>query len=234
MAFSLSKIHQVFPFIVKDDACLISYSQLGEDIIVFHVLANILKRECYDDGYYVDVGAYHPRKISNTKCLSILGWRGINIDAREEAVEIFRKERPNDINLCCGVSTNNEESHFFEFSDRGISTLSEKVADEWQKNGSTLLGRTTISVRSINSILEEHLPEGQQIDYMNIDLEGLDSDVVKSLDLSKYRPAVLTVELHEADILSLGCNPAVKHLTENDYTLISFNVVTCVFADNHM
>lgn len=234
MPFTLKSL-QVMPAgnylaMMSDEAAKITYSQMGEDIIVQHLLTRVFHK--MDRGFYVDVGAFHPRLFSNTKFLHMVGWRGLNIDASKEAIMRFDLERPGDINVCCGVAPTEGEATFYEFEGGAASTISSEQARIWQGNlGWKLIGESNIRVRPLNSLLEEFLPAGQTIDYLNVDLEGLDGDVIRSLDLSRYRPMVLTIELHDVDKVALAQNEAVSYVISHGYTLQSVNLVTLVFSD---
>jgi hypothetical protein len=72
-----------------------SYSQEGEDRVLAHVL-DIGRR---DPGFYVDVGAHHPQRFSNTYAFYLAGWRGLNIEPRPGSLSLFQRLRPRDINL---------------------------------------------------------------------------------------------------------------------------------------
>src|SRR5690554_6253894 len=76
-----------------------SYSQEGEDILLEKLF------EGKNDGFYVDVGAHHPRRFSNTYLLYRRGWRGINIDAMPGSMAEFRRLRGRDINLEIPISS---------------------------------------------------------------------------------------------------------------------------------
>lgn len=77
----------------------VSYSQNGEDILLEAIFYKQQK------GFYVDVGAHHPIKYSNTFLLYKRGWRGINIDAMPGSMKTFAKYRKGDINIECGVGS---------------------------------------------------------------------------------------------------------------------------------
>ena len=78
----------------------ISYSLQGEDMVLKELFAD------KNQGFYVDVGAHHPFRFSNTYLFYKKGWRGINIDAMPRSMELFDKFRPRDINIECGVASN--------------------------------------------------------------------------------------------------------------------------------
>jgi len=215
--------------IIGDGAAKFTYSQLGEDVVLHYLLTNHL--DSPGSGFFVDAGAFHPRLFSNTQFLKLVGWRGINIDASEEAIALFNAERPEDINICCAVGPTEGELTFFKFAGGAASTCSAEQAQIWQqKMGWQLLGTSRVRVRPLNDIVAEHLPTGQAIDYLNIDLEGLDGAVLRSFDFARYRPKLLTVEMHEADKLALRDDENVAFLLRHGYRLVAINVVTFVFV----
>lgn len=215
---------------VRDPHTLISYSQFGEDTLVLDILVSDIQRT--HGGFYVDLGAFHPRYLSTTRILKLLNWTGINIDANEDVISLFNAERPEDINLCCGVAASEGELVFHKFEGGAINTFSTDMAEYQYKNsGAKIVSTNVISVRTINQILEEKLPEGRSIDYMNIDLEGFDRAVLESLDLVRFRPAVISIELFGVDILHLMNDPTVSYLSINNYKLAAVARDTYIFFD---
>ena len=86
-----------------------SWSQFGEDLVIRSALQ---KAGLWDKPMvYVDVGAFHPIKYSNTLLLNGVGWKGINIDPNPATVELFNAQRPDDLNLWCGVSNEPGKGH---------------------------------------------------------------------------------------------------------------------------
>lgn len=214
--------------LINDESAKLTYSQLGEDVILFHLLMNNVRK--LGNGFYADFGAYHPRRFSNTRILSLLGWRGINVDPSEDAIALFQAERPGDINVCCGAAGVEGTLTYHRFEDGAASTFSKAVADEWRTaNGWRLVETRQVTVRPINDILAEHVPPGVAIDYMNIDVEGMDRELVESLDFARFSPSVLAVEMHDADKLNLSADPTVAHLLAQDYGLEAVCGVTFVF-----
>jgi hypothetical protein len=218
----------VYLDLLRDRTLNMSYSQLGEDIIILHLLMNNVRKP--HGGFYVDIGAFHPRELSNTRLLNFLGWRGLNVDASEESIAAFTAERPNDINVCTGVGQTEGQSTYYRFAGGAASTFSEKVAETWkEKHGWNVVETRTLNIKPINDLLKEHLPEGQEIDYMNIDVEGLDRLLVDSLNFDLYKPSIISVELHDADTMNLGVDRTVQRLASNGYKLMSINLVTYIF-----
>lgn len=190
------------------------YSQNGEDVILASIFAKDYK------GFYVDVGAHHPYRISNTALLHEQGWTGINIDANPDTIELFKKIRPNDINLLAGVSNTAQELTYHKFSDPAVNTFSAEEAERWKyKKWLKYLGTTKISTSKLSSILSENIPAAQKIDVLNVDVEGLDLEVLQSNDWNLYSPKIVVVEVHTFDLESPENSPVYYFLKQKGYKL---------------
>ena len=234
MPFPLHQIAQEAPALIQklteDKNTRVTFSQLGEDIITRHLLSCHLPP--VQGGFYVDVGAHHPRTISNTYHLWLSGWRGLNIDADPHNIEAFRAERPNDINVCCGVGNEETVMTFYEFEGRQVSTFSESHAILWEKtHGLRIISKKRIRVRPLESILNEFLPDNQEIKYLNIDVEEMDHQVITSFDIERWRPALITIEINHIDRFEAGQNRTVAYLRGYDYLLVGGALSSHVFID---
>ncbi len=173
-----------------------SYSQEGEDMVLRRIF------DGQQRGFYVDVGAHHPKRFSNTYLFYKLGWRGINIEPNPESMEQFRRYRARDINVDCGVSDIAGELSYVMFDDAALNTFDPVLADE--RNRTTpyrIVARKTVKVRRLDAILGEKLPANTQIDFLTVDAEGHDLAVLKSNDWKRYRPRWVLVEsLGEQDL----------------------------------
>lgn len=177
------------------------YSQFGEDVI----LSKILKEK---DGFYVDVGAYHPKHFSNTYLLFQRGWKGINIDPNPLTIKLFNKYRKKDVNLQIGISRDSEQKTFYLFSHSNWNTFSKEKAAEWKKKPEVhYLGEQSTHCLPLREVLDKYLPANTKIGLLNIDAEGLDREVLESNNWTKYRPRVLVIEC-------VNFNPA--HPEQND------------------
>lgn len=166
-----------------------SYSQEGEDLILQRIF------EGKKQGFYIDVGAHHPFRFSNTYLFYKRGWSGINLDAMPNSMKIFKKYRPGDTNLEIPVGKDEEKLKYYIFNEPALNTFDEsRIEGILQKPEYSLLDKIEIQIRSLKSILDEYLPKGQCIDFMSVDVEGLDFEVLKSNDWEKYRPKILLVE----------------------------------------
>lgn len=199
------------------------YSQNGEDII----LQRLINKK---DGFYVDVGAHHPTRFSNTHALYCKGWRGINIDAMPGSMALFNEVRPLDINIEIGVSEQREPMTFFSFNEPALNTFSKEAADEKGKiAGYRVLNTVQVNTMPLREILDERLPPNVTIDYLNIDAEGLDLKVLKSNNWTKYQPTVVTVESSSTNV-SLYKDEIYIFMTEHGYYLQSILFNTLVFV----
>ncbi|MCX7049578.1 MAG: FkbM family methyltransferase [Candidatus Sumerlaeota bacterium] len=211
------------------------YSQEGEDLIIQRLFSKKMK------GFYVDVGAHHPKRFSNTYLLYLRGWRGINIDATPDSMEIFRKLRPADINLEMGISDKEGTSDFYEFFEPALNTFDPDLAKENQSLGYPVKRITPITLSSLNKILATHAPGNISIDLLSMDIEGLDSAVLKSLDMASHRPQVMIIEhrSQKCDIESILSSETSQFLKKNNYIFFSKFYFSCIwvthdfFEQNH-
>ncbi len=176
-----------------------SYSQCGEDLIVQYIfsLRGITKPS------YLDIGANHPFFISNTALLYEQGCRGINIEANPQLIESFTVYRPDDINLNIGISNKDEELDFYIMADNTLSTFSKNECDTMVSNGKTLAEIKKIKLTNLESILENHF-NNKFPDFMSIDAEGMDLQILQSINFEKSSPKIICVEAAEYSAVGAG------------------------------
>lgn len=164
----------------------IYYSQFGEDVFLDQLFQYKPK------GFYVDVGAFHPYNMSNTCVFYNRGWRGINIEPNPNSFKAFRKHRPLDININLAIDTSEREVLF-----NCLEELS-GIDDESYlfQNRKTRIKQCRVKTAPLNKILREHVPSGTIIDFMSIDCEGHDIEVLLSNDWTAFRPRAILVEDH--------------------------------------
>jgi FkbM family methyltransferase len=165
---------------------LISYAQNFEDVMLARVFAG------RDNGFYVDVGAGDPVNLSVTKWFYDLGWSGLNIEPNRQLFDRLAADRPRDINLDCGAGAAASEAQFFEPDVGELSSFDSRVQEKAQSTG--VPGSTrTVAVAPLTDLLKLHCP-GRAIDFLKIDVEGWEAEVLKGLDLRQYRPIVILIE----------------------------------------
>jgi len=191
------------------------YSQEGEDIILSEFFPN------KTDGFYVDVGAHHPMRFSNTHMFYKKGWRGINIDAMPGSMKAFERKRPRDINLEIGVSGKEGEMTFYMFDDPALNGFSMEISKDRDKNSNfEIIEERKIKTYPLSKILNKYLPKDQKIDFMSIDVEGLDMMVLESNDWKRYSPRYLLVECIGDTVEDIMQDKIYRFLSEKGYKIV--------------
>jgi FkbM family methyltransferase len=193
-----------------------SYSQEGEDLV--------LKRafEGRPSGFYVDVGAHHPMRFSNTYIFYRSGWRGINIDATPGSMEAFRRERPLDINIEVAISDRPEVLRYFTFHEGALNTFSEELARSRQvDSGYTLKGIVDVRAEPLADVLDRYLPPGQVIDFLTVDVEGWDLRALQSSNWDRFRPEIVVAEALRLELEEILTGELAGYLRSKGYRLFA-------------
>lgn len=164
-----------------------SFSQLNEDVIIDWLTGHKEK------GTYIDIGAYNPEKISNTKLFYDRGWRGINIEPDPEAYKLFLEKRPEDININTAIGEG-EKEYFGEPGEHAGNTFVPEIA---QARGHTESRK--IILTPLRDIFKKN--NMNHVDFMSIDVEGFENDVLKSNDWNTYKADIICLEGYRYDYL---------------------------------
>lgn len=202
-----------------------SWSQEGED----RILSRFIGHQA--DGFYVDVGAHHPKRFSNTYLFYQRGWRGVNIDAMPGSMAEFRRLRPRDINLEFGVGPREDSLTYYMFTDPALNGFSEELSQSRHAadTSARLVETRTVRVRPLGDLLGEHVEAGRIIDFMSVDVEGLDLDVLRSNDWSRFRPKFILVEVLGNTWETLGASEIARFLSDIGYDIVAKCVNTVFF-----
>jgi FkbM family methyltransferase len=167
-----------------------SFSQSGEDLIVRFIFDLIgIKTPTY-----MDIGAHHPFYLNNTAILYETGSHGVNIEPNPQLYPAFLKSRKNDVNLNYGVGTKSGELMFNILNPPTLSTFSDEEADKMVKEHKfKVIKRVPVKIETIENIVKEHLG-GRFPDFLNIDAEGLDEIIIKSIEFNMGKPVVICLE----------------------------------------
>jgi FkbM family methyltransferase len=228
VAFQVACFPEQFYLYPKDKYLYhnLSYSQEGEDMM----LARFFSEQT--QGFYVDVGAHHPQRFSNTYYFYLKGWRGINLDAMPGSMESFNKLRPDDINLEFPISDNNQTLTYYKFNEPALNGFCERTAHE--RDGLRhykIMEQEKLQSYTLAEILDKYLPLNQEIDFLSIDVEGLDYQVLKSNDWQKYRPKVVLVEdLNLYSLNKIDESKIAVFMDQQDYQLYAKSVCTLIFT----
>ena len=223
---SMSEEHRKFLELAQTGHLHVHFSQWGEDVILWHFFRN--RR----NGFYVDVGAHHPYSLSNTAALHHFnGWSGINIEPDQRLFERFLIARPHDINLCCGVDAENGFKEIAIFEDGAVNSFDKEAVDiQITHAGKKLNEWRSVPIRTLKSILDEHLPAGQRVDVLNVDAEGWDLVVLQSNDWSLYKPEIILVEDHKMNLMHTDQNKTLGFLRDLGYRLVSQTLATSIYT----
>lgn len=200
-----------------------SYAQEAEDLILQRLF------EEHKGGFYVDIGAHHPFRFSNTQLLYRRGWSGINIDAMPGSMELFNLFRRRDINLELGISKTEGELKYHMFQHPALNTFSEDMAQEREGHGAKVQKVISVKTIPLAKLLEEHLPEGMDIDFMNVDVEGMDLEVLKTNDWDRYKPKVIIAESIGASLEEIGSDPVYIFLKSKGYSIYAKSVNSVIY-----
>jgi FkbM family methyltransferase len=201
-----------------------SYSQEGEDMIY----RSFYESRKHYKGFYVDIGAHHPYRFSNTLHFYQKGWRGINIEPTPTSKKLFDIFRKRDINLNIGISRGSKTLPFYCFNEPALNSFSKEVAEQKSASKYHLINTISVETLPLGTVLDNYLPPGQVIDFMNIDTEGFDLEVLESNNWERYIPLFIMVEAN-LNLANLASSPVYNYLTQKNYELIAKTMRTLLF-----
>ncbi|NEV63006.1 FkbM family methyltransferase [Thiorhodococcus minor] len=224
----LHLIRRILCFFDWDPWQATSWAQEGED----RILQRIFERQ--SSGFYVDVGAHHPKRFSNTYLFYRRGWSGINVDAAPGSMDAFRKLRPRDTNLELGVALDSRWLDFFVFTEPALNGFSYELSQHRVRcnNKCKILDVKRVKTEPLSSILERCLPENRVIDFLTIDVEGFDLEVLKSNDWQRFRPKYVLVESLESSLHTLFESDLAEFMRECGYSIYA-KCVNTIFFKKH-
>ncbi|UTW64027.1 FkbM family methyltransferase [bacterium SCSIO 12741] len=169
----------------------ISYSQQGEDLIIEF----LLQQRGITNPYYVDIGSNDPIRFSNTYLLYKNGGTGICIDPNPVFKKMFAAERPNDVFINAGISGKESgKAMFYDMDWHEFSTFDKEQALAVQEN---YKGKNNIKAEielPIISVKELSGKFKSAIDVLNLDVEGLDLEILEGWDFDNHSPKIICVE----------------------------------------
>ena len=194
-----------------------TYSQHGEDLFIFEYFKS------KTPGFYVDIGCFHPCKYNNTYLLYKSGWSGINIDMNQTSIDLFNIKRTRDSNICCALSNAEKKVPIYiDHNFSPINTLDKNYSDFAEKNISFRNHKKSyVETQTFDTLIKNAKINISKIDFLNIDVEGSDYNVLIGFNLEKYKPNIICVEMlnisHED---SNNNKKTLDYLNTNGYNLI--------------
>jgi hypothetical protein len=199
------------------------YSQFGEDKILKELIPKVKTK-----GFYVDVGCFHPKKHSNTYLLYRKGWTGINIDLEQDKIDLFNIMRPKDFNCLAAISDKIENVIMYRSQKFGVgSTINPNILEK--KN---IIDQSYIKTNTLNNVISKSPFADTEIDLLNIDAEGNDFKVLKSLEITKYKPKIIIIETHLKDVEAIIQSEIYFYLKEKGYRIKSICLYSLIFIND--
>lgn len=194
---------------------MISYAQNREDILLARIFAG------RTDGFYVDVGANDPKNCSVTKHFYALGWHGVNVEPNAK-FHLLAEDRPRDVNLNVAIGDQDGEQTFYEFSaNPALSTFVQLEAEEHRQRFGYAYVARRVPVRTLRSICAEQ--SVREIDFMSIDVEGYERQVLSGADWRRWRPRVVLIEATRPHLTETTHAGWESLLLEADYRFAYFD-----------
>ena len=209
-------------FLLREKTSKIHYGQFAEDVAVSKLFPKL------NNGFFVDVGCFHPLKYSNTWILYKRGWRGINIDIDQVKIDVFDLKRPEDTNIACGISNTEGEVDCYTDGEYSLTTTFDK---KFASRNSKYTMQKKYS-RKLTNVIDSTKYKARQIDFLNIDAEGHDFEVLSSLDLTIYKPKIVAIESHSRWFSEVENTDSYKYLTERGYELVGWHGLTLLLASS--
>ena len=198
-----------------------SYAHQGEDVVIGGLLKWI------KNGIYVDVGAYHPALYSNTYALYKKGWQGIVIDPNIDMKPMYAMMRPRDTFVHTAVGPIAGETPYYMFDDGAYNSFDEGRAKSWKASrGLEIKEVRRVSFKPLSQILHEQ--KITKIDFLNIDAEGFDFEVLKTHDWS-IETSVIAIEEEEFNPDAPHGNAIYQYMHEKGYVLAGLAGLTLIF-----
>jgi FkbM family methyltransferase len=213
----------------------LAYGQSGEDLILAHLFYKLNIRQ----PTYLDIGANHPAFISNTYYFYLRGSSGVCIEPNPRLSRKIRKTRSRDIVINAGLGMDErQEADFYLFPEKydGLSTFSKVEADYWGTTGMKTIGTIhyekviKVPLITINGIMEKYFDKGP--DFISLDVEGLDLDILQSLNYNLYAPKVICVEtlLYDEQQKESKNQAISEFLTGKGYDVYADTHVNTIFS----
>lgn len=209
-----------------------SYSQFGEDKVLIPVLCYLFDKGIANISY-LDIGSNAPDFDNNTYFFYKRNGNGVLVEPNPVFADITKMIRPRDIFINAGITFDEKkEALYYDFGENatGWNTFSKQRADEVIAEGHHLKQILNLPLIHINEILDRYF-SSKELDILSIDVEGLDLEIIKSINFNKYRPKIICVEANKEDLIYACDNQTIKFMISQKYVLVADTFVNFIFAD---
>ncbi len=161
------------------------------------------------------MGAFHPLRLNNTFLLYKKKWSGINIDPSDFSIKLFDFMRPNDCNVNCLISDKSKKLNFYYKKEHyPLNSTKKNILKKFVNDE---IKTKRINAYKLDKIILDTSFKNRIIDFLDIDVEGAELEVLKGLSFNKYRPRLICIEIHEKNLKK---NLVFKFLIRKKYRLI--------------
>lgn len=206
----------------------VSYSQSGEDLIIEQIFMVLGRKQLS----YLDLGANHPTRFSNTYLFYRKGSSGVCVEPNPALQPLFKKWRSRDTLLICGVGLEVAEADFFLMTTNTLNTFSKDEAERYQRYGRQKIEKVIkLPLRPVNDILEENFRACPN--FVSLDVEGLDFQILKGIDFNKWRPEVFCIETltYTEDRTERKLDEIIEFMKDQNYMVYGDTYINTIFVD---
>lgn len=209
----------------------VSYSQCGEDRIVSYLLKMIAGNT--GGVNYLDIGCNHPYRLNNTALLreTFPIYKGVLVEPNPELYKLIKKKRKRDIVVNAGIGIKRGKLPYYMLNVNTLNTFSKEEAEQAVSKGYQIERHMEIEVLEINAVLKRYFPDGK-LEFMSVDTEGGDYDLLRKIDYEFIRPAVICVETLEfmagkdKEVFAL-----IDFFKQKEYMLYADTWINTIFVD---
>ena len=183
-------------------------------------------------GRYVDLGCFHPVRSNNTLQFYKKGWKGLNIDLNQLTIDLFNFARPADTNICAAISNKKVKKKLYFLGDLDSKNTLDLNHKNWLGKHFNINKKDfkikIVKTKTLNEILNKN--KLYNIDFLNIDIEGHEFEVLKSINFKKFNIKVICVELINFNKFSRNKkNQLVSLLKKNKYKFVDKSEINYIF-----
>lgn len=173
------------------------YSQGGEDCLILEFFDFKTK------GYFVDIGAFDGVHLSNSLTFEQQGWDGVCVEANPKYAELCEKSRPNTKCIQVACSNKTGENILLHTDELGLLSSiessddkTEDIQSRYAKRGLEFndLNEVSVPVTTVDQILKDYSSRDKKIDFISIDVEGHEIEVLKGMDIKLWKPRIILIE----------------------------------------